>query len=263
MDQVSQGSPRTRRLWADNEQAIAEVAAACGVPLRVIARALGRRHKVVVEHLIASKAEAARVSARTRRAANGEAAREIDRRYRVANIEKARERTRRWRAANAELERLYRKKNAKRDRERIRRWNQENPERVRLNRRQWRARNNDKAREFTRRRHALRRAGRRAALQPLTPTQKDSRWGLFGHACAYCGARCVTLTVDHVLALTNGGLDEADNVAPACITCNSSKHTRLVEEWYCRQPFFTEARWRKIQRLCPTATGQATLPLPA
>ena len=97
---------------------------------------------------------------------------------------------------------------------------------------------------------------------PLSLEQIRNRIAMFGDRCAYCGL-AERLTVDHVLPLTAGGLDEAVNIAPACVSCNSGKKDRRVGEWYRRQPFFTEARWRRIQRHFPGATGQISLALAA
>jgi hypothetical protein len=70
--------------------------------------------------------------------------------------------------------------------------------------------------------------------------------------------------VEHVLALTKGGLDEASNIIPSCNTCNCSKNNSPVGAWYNRQPFFAEARWRKIQRHCSAAVvGQLPLAMAA
>jgi 5-methylcytosine-specific restriction endonuclease McrA len=88
------------------------------------------------------------------------------------------------------------------------------------------------------------------------------RYALFKGKCCYCGTGG-KLEVDHVLPLSLGGLDDASNIAPACRRCNASKNASPVEAWYRRQPFFTEVRWRKIQRHCPAAvTGQLPLALP-
>jgi 5-methylcytosine-specific restriction endonuclease McrA len=118
----------------------------------------------------------------------------------------------------------------------------------------WRRENPERPLEHCRRRHALRRAARRQALSPLTLEQKMERFALFGNACAYCDKPEKPLTVDHVLALKKGGHDEAPNAVPACFSCNSSKHTKPVEQWYRAQPFFDAKRWRKIQRHCPDAS---------
>jgi 5-methylcytosine-specific restriction endonuclease McrA len=105
----------------------------------------------------------------------------------------------------------------------------------------------------------MRRASRRRALVPVTLEQLRERFALFGGRCAYCGAGG-RLTVDHVLPLTAGGLDQADNIAPACGRCNSSKGPRPVREWFEAQPFFEAARWRALERHCPASTG-GQLPL--
>jgi hypothetical protein len=105
----------------------------------------------------------------------------------------------------------------------------------------------------------------------MTLAAKNARFALWRNRCAFCGVDAKhprnaghdRLTVEHILALTKNGLDEADNIAPACHSCNCSKSNAPVEEWYRRQPFFTEARWRKICRHCPGAViGQLPLAMP-
>lgn len=60
-----------------------------------------------------------------------------------------------------------------------------------------------------------------------------SRLDEFGHACAYCLQK-TKLTVDHVHPISKEGLDEIDNVVPACAACNSSKSARTLLEWLRR-----------------------------
>lgn len=45
------------------------------------------------------------------------------------------------------------------------------------------------------------------------------------HTCRYCGATApdVKLTVDHVIPVTLGGLDEPSNLVAACVDCNAGK----------------------------------------
>jgi hypothetical protein len=199
-------------------------------------------------------------------ALNPSKAREDNRKWRAANKEKALGCQRRWYLANREkLLAAARARYAEcpdKARVQAREWYARNIHRARASSLAWQRINPERARERNRRRRARARAGHQTALQPLTFAQRHQRFGLWSNRCAYCGS-AGRMTVDHVLALTKGGLDEADNVAPACGRCNCSKHNSLVEGWYRRQPFFTEARWRKIQRHCPTATGQATIPLAA
>jgi 5-methylcytosine-specific restriction endonuclease McrA len=47
--------------------------------------------------------------------------------------------------------------------------------------------------------------------------------------CVYCGEEATA--VDHVRPLTQGGWEHESNLAPACLSCNSSKKDRLLTEW--------------------------------
>ena len=52
--------------------------------------------------------------------------------------------------------------------------------------------------------------------------------------CSYCGEKS-KLTLDHVVPLSRGGTNTIGNVVPACQSCNSSKHARLLIEWRARK----------------------------
>jgi hypothetical protein len=210
------------------------------------------------------------------REANREKRRESDRRYREVNRDRIRERHRRYHQSNIDRRRescrRYYELNHDRLRDYQRRYYEFNREELRANQRRWQKANAGKVREDIRRRNACKRAARRRALQPLTRQQIDARFALWGNHCAFCAVVASDsrnhgrerLTVEHVLALTKGGLDEAGNILPACSTCNSSKHNSPVEAWYRRQPFFTKPRWAKIQKHCPAAVvGQLPLALAA
>ena len=45
------------------------------------------------------------------------------------------------------------------------------------------------------------------------------------HKCVYCGKKFKNLTMDHITPLSKGGNHTVSNVVPACISCNSKKHT--------------------------------------
>lgn len=51
--------------------------------------------------------------------------------------------------------------------------------------------------------------------------------------CTYCWATLDVdnRTLDHVVALENGGVHGVGNLAPACRSCNTSKGTKLLEVW--------------------------------
>jgi hypothetical protein len=259
MASVSQNGRRPRRPWTAQDQIVAEVAAACGVGCREIGRMLDRTHVVVVRHLNPAVAEKSREYSLRWQQQNPDKKREADRHWYQSNSEKVCERSRQWRKDNADRLREY-----------MRSWHEANSEKVRESQSRYRLANRDKVREKKRRRYACKRAARRHALHPVTQQQIDVRFMLWGNRCAFCGVnashrrntRHERLTVDHVLALTKGGLDDAGNIIPACHACNSSKNNNLIEVWYRQQPFFTDVRWRKIQRHCPAAVvGQLPLAL--
>ena len=75
-----------------------------------------------------------------------------------------------------------------------------------------------------------RRARVAAALATLTAEQWSAILELYGNCCAYCG-RTGKMTMDHVVPISRGGGTTADNVVPACQSCNSSKNARTPEEW--------------------------------
>lgn len=56
-------------------------------------------------------------------------------------------------------------------------------------------------------------------------------------ACCYCGMRD-QLTLDHVIPLSLGGPDCADNLVWACRRCNSAKGATDLMDWYCRKAVF-------------------------
>jgi prophage antirepressor-like protein len=74
----------------------------------------------------------------------------------------------------------------------------------------------------------------------------------FDHRCAYCGAD-EPLVAEHIIPQSEISMYEPEktsligNVIPACPTCNHSKLTHPMENWYRHQAFFDEARLTKIQ----------------
>lgn len=52
-----------------------------------------------------------------------------------------------------------------------------------------------------------------------------------GRVCIYCGKEG-DLTMDHLIPRSRGGPDIGDNAIFACKTCNSSKGSKGVYEWY-------------------------------
>lgn len=65
----------------------------------------------------------------------------------------------------------------------------------------------------------------------LTPCQWAHVLAEFDYRCAYCNVRGGQLTIDHMLPLSRAGEHTAENVVPACRSCNSRKHTKTALEF--------------------------------
>lgn len=83
-------------------------------------------------------------------------------------------------------------------------------------------------------------------------TEKEFRKTLewFDYKCAYSGE---TISYDlsnchreHVVPLSKGGDNGIWNIVPSLDSVNLSKHNSDMEEWYRKQPYFSEERLHKI-----------------
>ena len=83
----------------------------------------------------------------------------------------------------------------------------------------------------------------------LISTLKINQWKHclthFNHQCAYC-SRTVNLEQEHVIPVSKGGHYTADNIIPACRSCNASKHNKSLEEWYINHESYSEERLKAI-----------------
>jgi 5-methylcytosine-specific restriction endonuclease McrA len=98
----------------------------------------------------------------------------------------------------------------------------------------------------------------------LTADQLWRRWVEFDHCCAYCGTDG-DMHIEHVIPISKGGEHHLGNIVPACQRCNYSKSIAPVEGWYKAQPFFSDAKWEKIQAILAKSmpmTEQLAMPLP-
>ena len=162
-------------------------------------------------------------------------------RYREANREKRliskRATSRRWREANPEEAKIrsnasgcvFKKKY---------------PEKVAATKKQWKQENPEKVCCDSLKRRALK---RNAVIpnRPVTVKIQKERKALFG-GCCFCGSQ-EKLTVEHLIPLSRGGLHVPENLLGSCKTCNCRKGVSPVEEWFRKQPFFTEERWSAIK----------------
>jgi 5-methylcytosine-specific restriction endonuclease McrA len=58
----------------------------------------------------------------------------------------------------------------------------------------------------------------------------------WGRCCAYCDARNLPLTIDHIQPRSRGGSDRVSNLAIACIPCNQRKGALAIEAFLAGDP---------------------------
>ena len=95
-----------------------------------------------------------------------------------------------------------------------------------------------------------------SAGKPITTAEWLECVEAFDNSCAYCGAQR-NLTMEHVTAIANGGTNDVGNIIPACRSCNSSKGTKELIEWYTSQPFYSKDRLSNIIKYLRAKGGGA------
>jgi len=95
---------------------------------------------------------------------------------------------------------------------------------------QWAAANPARARANAKLQEQRRRARIARVLATLTSQEWEAILEAAGRACIYCGSR-KQITQDHLTPIARGGNHTAENVAPACLSCNSSKGAKTAEEF--------------------------------
>ena len=70
----------------------------------------------------------------------------------------------------------------------------------------------------------------------------------FNWECAYSGKKLTkeNRSMDHIISLAKGGLNEIWNLVPMYRNYNSSKRDKEMLEWYKKQSFFSEEMLQKI-----------------
>ena len=87
-------------------------------------------------------------------------------------------------------------------------------------------------------------------LVELTPRlakrrYRQSIYEAWNYCCGYCSAPATSL--DHIIPKFSSGSRHRNNLIPACRTCNQTKASLNMEEWYRMQDFFDEEKLHKIQ----------------
>jgi len=175
------------------------------------------------------------------------------------NPEKVRAYKKKWRLNNPEYIKDYYKKNResilnknkiwnKNNEERIKeykkQWNKDNEERI-LKKRKERYKNNKEeilkqSREYqkTEKGKATKQRAkykRRTILKNVINTLTSEEWldilKEYNYKCVYCGCdfdEDNLPTRDHIIPLSRGGHNIKENIIPACRSCNSKKHNKII-----------------------------------
>ncbi|MCP5019888.1 MAG: HNH endonuclease [Ketobacter sp.] len=133
--------------------------------------------------------------------------------------------SRKWKENNPEKNRASSRKwennNPENKRARNRKWRENNPGKVRAKIRKWRENNPDKVRAS----ESRRRTRKTNAGGSFTGYEWKTLCKYYDYRCLKCGEQFPPnkLTHDHVIAVSNGGTSNIDNIQPLCQRCNSRK----------------------------------------
>lgn len=124
-------------------------------------------------------------------------------------------------------------------------WSKRNKENLKESLRQWQINNPDKV--------AINNLKRRSHKEHYIT---DQEWfeclDFFDKSCAYCGISEIDNLIRdgqqlHKEHVDHEGANDITNCVPACRSCNSSKHTSLLNDWYNENnPIFSKRRYNKI-----------------
>ena len=84
----------------------------------------------------------------------------------------------------------------------------------------------------------------------ITVEQWKEMFDFFGWRCAYSGIQLNkdNRSIDHIIPLNNGGLNEPWNCVPMYSNYNYSKQTSDMLDWYTQQEYYSEERLNKIYK---------------
>ena len=160
---------------------------------------------------------------------NHEARLAKDRKYRADNKERLKAKARELYRADPERFHAYVKKWTDKNTEHVKAqqkaWGEKNKERIRKTVKAWADANKDKRMLSAEKRRALKCASGKIVTAREWKDLKEK----YGNKCLDCGRTDVRLTMDHVIPLFLGGKHEIENIQPLCGSCNSKKHTKIVD----------------------------------
>lgn len=159
---------------------------------------------------------------------NKEYLKEKKKQYYENNKDYIKEKNRQWKEENPKYNKQWYKDNKEYRKEYSKQWRENNPDKV-LNRR-------------NKRRQLEENQG-----NGITKEQWLEMMEFFDWQCAYSGENLSNKrTIDHIIPLSKGGLNEPWNCVPMLRNYNTSKHNKNMEDWYIEQEFFDINRLLKI-----------------
>jgi 5-methylcytosine-specific restriction endonuclease McrA len=133
-----------------------------------------------------------------------------------------------YREYNQDKIKQYRIENAEDISEKASEYRQKHKEELRERKRNWSINNRDKNRYYVKKRQAVK---NNAEIIDFALKQWLELLEEYDYRCAYCGESNILLQQDHVCPISRGGNHTKQNIVPACISCNSSKKDRPLEQW--------------------------------
>lgn len=100
--------------------------------------------------------------------------------------------------------------------------------------------------KITRRNAKHRRRERKKNGVGITLEQWNFCLNFFDNRCAYSGELATDYHMEHIVPLSKGGEHSVYNIIPCVGRYNIQKGTSDMEEWYRKQPYFSEERLHKI-----------------
>ena len=139
----------------------------------------------------------------------------------------------------------YREKNKKRIKEYWAHYYQRNKEQYKSHNKRYREENPGKFKEYSRRRNHRRRQAELGTKFNFSAEEWQQCLAHFNHQCAYCGSK-ESLEQEHVVPVSAGGHYTADNIIPACKSCNSSKNNKIMQDWFTQHENYSVERMANI-----------------
>ena len=154
-------------------------------------------------------------------------------------------RVKKYRDKNKDEIKLYRLKNQESIKDNWKKYYEKNKERLFYKGKVWRKNNKDKVNESKRKSNQKRRSLERNLASTFTTDQWQQCLAHFNHQCAYCGSK-ESLEQEHVVPVSVGGHYTADNIIPACKSCNSSKNNKIMQDWFTQHENYSVERMANI-----------------